>query len=123
MAAKVVDASAVAAILFAEPEGAAVAAQIEDDRLFAPTLLPFEIANVCVKKIRRHPSLHQPIMARLSLFSQFPIETMDIDCDAVVRLADETMLSAYDASYLWLARVLAADLVTLDQRLARVAGG
>jgi predicted nucleic acid-binding protein len=121
MAAKVVDASAVAAILFAEPEGEAVAARIDGDRLFAPALLPFEIATVCIKKMRRHPSLRQPILARLSLLSRFPIETRDIDCDSVVRLADETMLSAYDASYLWLARTLGAELVTLDRRLAEIA--
>jgi predicted nucleic acid-binding protein len=36
----------------------------------------------------------------------------------VVRLAVDTGLSAYDASYLWLALALKAELVTLDARLA-----
>ncbi len=36
-------------------------------------------------------------------------------------LATETGLTAYDASYLWLARQLGAELVTLDQQLARAA--
>ena len=33
--------------------------------------------------------------------------------------AAATGLTAYDASYLWLTRQLDADLVTLDQQLAR----
>jgi predicted nucleic acid-binding protein len=37
----------------------------------------------------------------------------------VVDLASATGLTAYDASYLWLARHLGAPLVTLDSRLAR----
>jgi predicted nucleic acid-binding protein len=34
-------------------------------------------------------------------------------------LAVMTGLSAYDASYLWLARRLGAELVTLDKQLAK----
>jgi predicted nucleic acid-binding protein len=40
---------------------------------------------------------------------------------AVFALAAETGLSAYDASYLWLARSRDAELVTLDKALARLA--
>jgi predicted nucleic acid-binding protein len=35
-----------------------------------------------------------------------------------VDLAEATGLTAYDASYLWLARTLNAELVTLDRKLA-----
>ena len=41
----------------------------------------------------------------------------------MVQLAKETGLTAYDASYLWLARTLDADLVTLDRRLAGATDG
>jgi len=40
----------------------------------------------------------------------------------VIELALETGLTAYDAAYLWLAVAHGAELVTLDARLARVAG-
>ena len=41
----------------------------------------------------------------------------------VLALASATGLTAYDASYLWLARRLGAPLVTLDAQLARAAAG
>jgi len=46
---------------------------------------------------------------------------MAIDHDDVLDLAARTGLTAYDASYLWLARQLGADLVTLDRQLERAA--
>ena len=52
---RVVDASAFAAILFGEPEAEEVVARLQGSRLAAPALLPYEIASVCLKKIRRHP--------------------------------------------------------------------
>jgi predicted nucleic acid-binding protein len=52
MPVKVIDASAACAIAFGEPEGALIASRIEGHDLIAPTLLEFEVANTCLKKIR-----------------------------------------------------------------------
>ena len=43
---KVVDASALPALLFAEPEAETIAECLEGARLAAPSLLDFELANV-----------------------------------------------------------------------------
>ena len=43
----------------------------------------------------------------------------DVDARDVVLLAHVTGVTVYDASYLWLAASLGADLVTLDDRLAK----
>ena len=45
-------------------------------------------------------------------------------CDhaAALRLADEHGITVYDAAYLWLARELNAELVTLDRKLEAAAG-
>ncbi len=51
--AKVIDASAVAAIVFGEPEGDAVLEAIGEARLAAPTLLRYELANIAWKAARR----------------------------------------------------------------------
>jgi len=123
----VIDASAVAALLFIEPECDAIAARVAGARLSAPTLLGFEIANVTLTKLKRHPNLADRIAARdrvaalFGLFDQMGIELMPVVHPEVVALAERTGLSAYDASYLWLARHLGAELVTLDRRLAAAA--
>ena len=60
---------------------------------------------------------------RLQLLTRnaFQIEIREVPFDAVVALAVATDLTAYDASYLWLARTLNAELVTLDRRLEQAA--
>jgi predicted nucleic acid-binding protein len=115
----VVDASALAAVMFAEPAREEVAARIEGALLIAPHLLPFELANICLSKCRRHPDLRNEMIAQFGRFAALNIDLRDVDFPSVRALADETGLTAYDASYLWLARVLDADLVTLDRELAK----
>jgi predicted nucleic acid-binding protein len=121
MAVKVVDASALAALLFGEPEGEAIVARLEDSRLVAPILLGFELANVCLIKTRRHPVQAQALTAAFKLRHRLGVEEIAIDHDQVLGLAAQTGLTGYDASYLWLARQLGAELVTLDRQLERAA--
>lgn len=115
---KVVDASAVAALLFGEPEAEAIADTLQGTRLAAPALLPFEIANVCLVKIRRAPALQTLLLEALSLLESLSVELAAVDPLAVVETAQAAGLTAYDDAYLWLARRLGADLVTLDRKLA-----
>jgi predicted nucleic acid-binding protein len=116
---KVVDASALAAILFGEPEAEAVAARIGEARLVAPALLGFELANVCLVKCRRHPEQRNSLLAAFALRTRFAVEEIAIDHAEALALADAAGLTVYDASYLWLARRLDVPLVTLDKMLAR----
>ena len=121
MAVKVVDASAVIAIIFAEPAAETIAPQIRGATLFAPALLLFEIVNACVTKLRRQPELRDEIMASFALQDDMAIETAEVDHAGVLALAERFRLTGYDASYLWLARRLDAELVTLDGPLGRAA--
>lgn len=114
---KVVDASAIAAILFDEPEGPAMALRLTGIRLIAPTILDYEIGNIALKKARRHAELRDAIMAAFGLYLTLSIDKFAVDRADVLRLADSAALSFYDASYLWLARSFGAELVTLDRRL------
>ncbi len=121
MPVKVVDASALGALLFGEPDASAIAERLGDARLTAPTLLHFEIASICLKKLRRAPAQRDALLAAFDLGGQLDIAVVDVDHGAVVALAESSGLTAYDASYLWLARTLGAELVTLDRQLAAAA--
>ena len=121
MTAKVVDASAIAAVAYAEPEHSAVSAKVDGCALHAPTLITFELTNVCLKKITRHPGDRRRLLEQLHLSKQIPMQLRDVDARQVVELARQVGLSSYDASYLWLASHLSLELVTLDQKLQRAA--
>ncbi len=114
---KVVDASALAALLFAEPEAEIIAERLEGARLVAPSLLDFELANVCLTKIRRQPNQREALRTAFRLAHRLRVEAVAVDHAASLDLAEATGLTAYDASYLWLARALGAELVTLDRKL------
>jgi predicted nucleic acid-binding protein len=120
MAVKVVDAPALGALLFGEPDGAAVAERLRGAGLIAPALLPFEVANVCVKKMRRHPDQRDALMVAFGMLDRMEVAVVQVDHGAALVLAERSGLTAYDASYLWLARRMSAELVTLDRQLAAV---
>jgi predicted nucleic acid-binding protein len=114
---KVVDASALAAIAFAEPGADAVIDQIDGHRLHAPTLVVFELMNVAWKRARKQPAATALFLEALEVLEGLGLRFRGINQEEVVRLGLSTGLSAYDASYLWLARVLDMPLVTLDRKL------
>jgi predicted nucleic acid-binding protein len=120
MLVKVVDASAIGALLFGEPEGPSIASRLSGSRLAAPELLFFEAASVCLKKLKLYPDRRQSILKAFEMLRRLTIASVEVDHAEVVLLAERNGLTAYDASYLWLARRLEAELVTLDQRLEGV---
>ena len=95
----------------------AVADRLEAGNLVAPALLSFEIASVCLKKLRSSPQQREALLAGFALDARMPIEIIEVDHADTLRLAEAFGLSSYDAAYLWLAQKLAAELVTLDRSL------
>jgi len=118
---KVVDASAVCALVFAEEEEQRVADQMAGDPLVAPTLLSYEVANACWKKLRRHPELEPDVLAAYARFLRLGVRHLEVNLAAVILLAAATRLSVYDATYVWLARALGVELISLDRRLLQAA--
>jgi predicted nucleic acid-binding protein len=121
MPVKVVDASALGAIAFGEPEGEAVSARLSDSLLVAPLLLWSELSSICLKKIRKQPDQKDRLLKAFQLARRLPIEMTAVDHTQVIKLADEKNLTTYDANYLWIAQKLGGDLVTLDQKLREAA--
>lgn len=118
MADKVVDASALAALLFAEETAPGVRELLRGHAMHAPSLIEFELANIAWKRTRRYPHRAAEFELALDGLSNLPVQYRRVDRQAVLRLAVEASLTPYDASYLWLARRLGAPLITLDRKLA-----
>ena len=113
----VVDASAIAAILFDEPEAEPIAASVSG-KLIAPSLLRYELASVCTTKLIRHPARSQEIESRYALLDKLDIEYVEPEWSRLPSIARRWSLSAYDATYLHISLAMRAPLVTLDARLA-----
>ena len=118
---KIVDASAIAAIMFDEPEADDMTRRVRGAILVAPALLQFELANACVIKLRRYADQRDTILQAFAIQGGLTIETVEVDHTARLVLAERYRLTGYDASYLWLAQRLNADFVTLDRPLRRAA--
>jgi predicted nucleic acid-binding protein len=117
----VVDASAIGAIMFNEPDAAELTAQLAGQTLIAPDLLNFELLNLALKKARRQPQLGPQITQALAAALRLAIARVAVPGIELFQLASATGLTAYDASYLWLALSRDIELVTLDRALARAA--
>ena len=72
---------------------------------------------LCVTKIRRYPDQEDALLEAFSMLGALDIELLPVPFDDVVALACETPLTANDASYLWLAREIRANHLTLDHAL------
>ncbi|MBI4289420.1 MAG: type II toxin-antitoxin system VapC family toxin [Chloroflexi bacterium] len=122
MPARVVDASVMAAWCFREPRAQEALRLIGDAELYAPLLLAYELASIARRKAVAYPEKLRVLGDALRTALLLPIHWMDVDHVSVLGLAMTTNLTTYDASYLYVARVLGVPLVTFDERLARAAG-
>ena len=123
----VVDASVVIAIVRQEPEQGDLR-RILDERtragvaLIAPTGLWLEVINSLV---RRHRTKTELVLQAIKEIDDFAIQLVDIGRPLLILtldLAERFGLTSYDASYLAVAVVEDADLLTLDSDLAVAAG-
>ncbi|MCJ7628709.1 MAG: type II toxin-antitoxin system VapC family toxin [Longimicrobiales bacterium] len=113
----VVDASALAALLFGEPAGPEIAERLDGRTLLAPSLLRYELASVCLKKTREEPEKGKELLMSLGLLPRLAVQEVQVPTEGLADVARMSGLTAYDAAYLWLARELEVELVSLDARL------
>jgi predicted nucleic acid-binding protein len=116
----VADCSVLAAVVFAEPYQQQAIDMLVGRAMHAPTLLPYELANVAAKKLRAGATQAE-VDGALAAFAEQRIELHTAPADALCALAAQYGLSAYDAAYLWVAAELKSTLATFDRKLAEAA--
>ena len=118
----VIDASAVAAVLFREPDGERVLRALPATGWVAPPLLPIEIANVARHKVRSRRLGRSDAEKLLATLDRWRIRRVDVAWRDAWDLAWRHDLTLYDATYLHLAVSRDVPLVTLDAGLRAAAG-
>ena len=110
-----------AAIAFADEQAAEIAALLDGEDLCAPSLFELEMTNATLTRCRRTRSKAESFVTALGHVLAMPIALHQVDPLAVLALAFDTGLTAYDAAYLWLSHELSVPLVTLDKKLGAAA--
>lgn len=118
---KVVDASVMSAWCFGESRVLEAANVLRDNELYAPILMAYELTNIARRKITVNPEKEDIIVGALEMVLALPIHWSEVDFFATLGLSLDFKLTAYDASYLYLARKLGIPLATFDQKLAQAA--
>jgi predicted nucleic acid-binding protein len=119
----VLDASALVALLAdAGSAGQWVEASVSGATLLAPELMPFEVSNI----LRRHAAAGL-LDASAAALAHGDLIALPVDLYPYAALAERVWelranVTAYDASYVALAELVAAPLVTLDAKLAKAPG-
>ena len=113
----VVDASALGAILFREPEAKEVEKSIAGLRWIVPVLADYEMSSIYLKKLRRYPDLKDQLDIGYQIYFDSEIDRVDVPVNRVTPVAVKHEITVYDATYFWLAEELKIDLVTLDRKL------
>lgn len=114
----VVDASAVSAVFFREPEAEFLERKLSKRSWVAPALIDYEVGSVYLKKTKAYPHLRRQLDECYRIYCKSSLERIDVPILSAVETAEKHGLTIYDASYFWLAETLGLDLVTLDKQLA-----
>lgn len=88
--------------------------------MFAPTLLPYEVANGLRSATSSKRITLKLATALYQEFNKLPITYKTIDFSQVLKLAIQVKLSVYDASYLLLSRDKNLPLKTYDKQLLKL---
>lgn len=120
MPAKVVDASVMGALVFREPRAREAASLLEGAELHAPELMAYELTHIAQKKSAASPGQVSVFQEALATALSMDIRWRDARHPSILRLALETGLTTYDACYLYLSRLLGAELATFDESLRRM---
>ena len=117
----VIDASAIIAVIAAEPQREALIASTRGADLLAPHSVHWEIGNAFSAMIRRNRITLEQATAAIRAYQRIPIRFLEIDLEASLEIADMLGVYADDAYLIRCAVRYNAPLKSLDRGLVRAA--
>jgi predicted nucleic acid-binding protein len=117
----VLDTSALISVLLGESSRDRIIRQTEGADLIAPASLHWEIGNAFSAMFKRGRLGVETALEALDRYQEIPIQFVEVDLEAAIRLCGELDLYAYDAYMLEVAKRHQAPLLTLDGGLKEAA--
>jgi predicted nucleic acid-binding protein len=117
----VLDTSALVAVLLGESSRGHIIRQTEGVDLIAPASLHWEIGNAFSAMFKRGRLGVETALKALERYQEIPIQFVEVDLEAAIRLCGGLDLYAYDAYMLEVAKRHRAPLLTLDGGLKEAA--
>lgn len=87
----------------------------------APEILPYEIGNALSAMLKRGQISGKEALAAQQAANEIPVRLLAIDIGEALKLAMAFNIYAYDAYFLQCALALSSPLITLDNRMKKVA--
>ena len=117
----VIDASCVLSFLLNQDGSENVVSTVGENRLVAPSCLPFEIGNVISKLIKRKLISVYEGVSVFHEFARIPIRLIEPDIPNSIVIAGESESYAYDCYYLNIAAQMVLPLFTYDDKMKETA--
>ncbi len=117
----VIDASCVLSYLLNQEGSDDVVSIVGENRLVAPSCLPFEIGNAISKLIKRNLISVYEGVSVYHEFARIPIRLIEPDIPNSIVIAGESESYAYDCYYLNIASQMVLPLFTYDDKMKETA--
>ena len=109
------------AVILNEPEKDRIIQITSGIDLSAPEILPYEIGNALSAMLKRGQLGDKDALAAQKATNKIPVRLLAVDIQEALKLAIEFDIYAYDAYFLQCAMALSSPLITLDNRMKKVA--
>jgi predicted nucleic acid-binding protein len=116
-----IDASALIAVIANETQKPALIKLTRKADLIAPASIHWEIGNAFSAMLKRQRVTLSQAKQAIQIYLQIPVRLVEIELDDALELAAEFKIYAYDAYLLRCAAKYHAPLLSLDDKLVRLA--
>lgn len=116
-----VDANIFLAVILNEPEKTDIIKLTKSCDLISPEILPYEIGNALSAMLRRNRLSENQLHTCFEIFKRIPVRLVPVDIEKSLQIVSKHKIYAYDSYYLEVASRLNLKLLSLDQKMIKVA--
>jgi len=109
------------AVVLNEPEKERIVELTSGVDVIAPEILPYEIGNALSAIHKRRQISHKEAVSAQKATNKIPVRLVSVDIQKALKLALDFKIYAYDAYFLQCAISLSGPLLTLDNKMKKVA--